>query len=274
MSGAPPSHAFVVLAYGRSPYLESCLASLAAQHVEVPRSVSTSTPYDGLDEVCARHGATLRVHGPNRGIGHDWNMAYAGADTDWVTLAHQDDVYEPGYTAFVRERAAAHPDDRMIWSTYYEIVDGRRRPTVAMLRIKRALLELGFLGAGRITARARKRAVLRLGNPVSCPAVALNRRVLGDFRFRDDMKTNMDWVAWLDIAEQPGGISLSRRPLVGHRIHPDSETSATIAGGDRYREDLEVFRRLWPDRVARSLAAVYTRSYRSNSLDSGPTGVA
>ena len=49
---------------------------------------------------------------------------------------------------------------------------------------------------------------------------------------------------------------------------------ATIAGGDRYREDLEVFRRLWPDGVARALAAVYTRSYRSNRVDSGPAGAA
>jgi len=269
--GGSPTHAFVVAAYGRSPYLEACLESLAAQDVEVPRSVSTSTPFAGLDDLCARHGATLRVHGPNRGIGHDWNAAYAAADTDWVTLAHQDDVYEPGYTAFVRDRARAHADDRMIFSTYYELVDGARRPTVAMLRIKRVLLELGFMGASRITSRRRKRRVLRLGNPVSCPAVALNRRVLGDFRFRDDMKTNMDWVAWLDIADQPGGITLSRQPLVGHRIHPGSETSATIAGGERFREDVEVFRRLWPDPVARALASVYTRSYHSNSLDpAGP----
>jgi hypothetical protein len=260
------SHSFVVLAYGESPYLGECLASLSGQDHPVPVVVSTSTPHPGLDQMCATHGATLQVHGPNRGIGHDWNVAYASATSDWVTLAHQDDVYSPAYTSFVQDRAAAHPDDRMVFSTYYEIANGQRRPTVPMLRIKRVLLELGFLGATRVTSRARKRRVLRFGNPVSCPAVALNKRVLGDFRFRDDMKTNMDWVAWLDIADEPAGIGLSREPLVGHRIHPGSETSASIGQGDRYREDLEIFERLWPAPLARLITSVYTRSYRSNKL--------
>jgi glycosyltransferase involved in cell wall biosynthesis len=260
------SHSFVVLAYGESPYLDECLASLSSQEHPVPVVVSTSTPHPGLDRTCTAHGATLRVHGPNRGIGHDWNVGYASATTDWVTLAHQDDVYNPEYTSFVRDSAAAHPGDRMVFSTYYEIANGQRRPTVSMLRIKRILLELGFLGATRVNSRARKRRVLRFGNPVSCPTVALNKRALGDFRFRDDMKTNMDWLAWLDIADEPGGIGLSRRPLVGHRIHARSETSTTISEGDRYREDLEIFERLWPAPIARLIASVYARSYRSNEL--------
>lgn len=253
-------------AYGSSAYLEECLASLGAQALRVPVVVSTSTPYVGLERLCAAHGATLSMHGPNRGIGHDWNMAYASATTDWVTLAHQDDVYDSTYAAFVQARAAAHPDDRMVFSTCYELVNGRRRPTVSMLRVKRLLLELGFLGAARVTSRARKRRLLRFGNPVPCPAVTLNKRMLPDFRFREDMKTNMDWVAWLDIADQPGGIGVSRRPLVGHRIHPGSETSSAIHHGDRFREDLEIFERLWPRPLASLLASVYARSSRSNEV--------
>ena len=70
----------------------------------------------------------------------------------------------------------------------------------------------------------------------------------------------------LDIAERPGGISLSRDPLVGHRIHAGCETSASIDGGERYREDLEVFERLWPGPVARALATVYARAYHSNEV--------
>lgn len=263
---SPPTHSFVVPAYGVSPYLDACLDSLAAQTVDVPRLVSTSTPSDALEAICRRHEVPLVVHGPNRGIGHDWNAAYRAATTDWVTLAHQDDVYEPGYAAFVRARATAFPGDAMVFSTYYEIVDGARRPTVAMLRFKRVLLELGFLGADRITSTFRKRAVLRFGNPVACPAVTLNKARLGDFAFRDDMRTNMDWVAWLDVAAHPGGFNLSRRPLVGHRVHPDSETSATIGDGERRSEDLEVFERLWPAPVARVIAGAYTRSYRSNDV--------
>jgi glycosyltransferase involved in cell wall biosynthesis len=266
MSGPRPAHSFVVPAYGRSPYLGACLRSLAEQSVPSPVVVSTSTPYDGLDELCEQHGARLVVHGPNQGIGHDWNMALRAAETDWVTLAHQDDLYAAGYSAFVARVAADHPDDLLAFSTYDEVEGDRKRDTVPMLRVKRVMLELAFLGRGRITSRRSKRRALRLGNPIGCPAVAINRAAAPDFAFRTDMKTNMDWMAWLDLAERPGGFSLDRRPLMTHRIHAASETSATIDAGDRRREDRTVFERLWPSPIAGGLTALYGVSYRSNAV--------
>lgn len=265
MTGGDPTHSFVVPAYGESPWLGRCLESLQAQDVTVAVAVSTSTPFAGLEALCERHGAQLVVHSPNRGIGNDWNAALRAASTDWVTLAHQDDLYEPGYSAAVLDRARRFPDDLMAFTGYYELVGDARRDTVAMLRVKRLLLELGFLGSERITSRARKRLVLRFGNPIPCPAVALNRRALAEFAFRDDLRTTLDWWAWLDVFDRAGGVSYERQPLVGHRIHPSSETSAAIDDGDRRREDRAVFDQLWPRPVAALLSGLYTRSYRSNS---------
>ena len=76
----------------------------------------------------------------------------------------------------------------------------------------------------------------------------------------------MDWMAWLDLAERPGGFTLERTPLMSHRIHAGSETSATIDAGDRRREDRTVFERLWPSPIAGGLTAVYGMSYRSNAV--------
>ena len=264
MSG--PLHTFVVLAYGRSPFLESCLESLRGQSVASVVTVSTSTPFAGLEDVCARFGADLRVHGPNRGIGHDWNMGLRAAETAWVTLAHQDDVYAPGYAAFVHEVAARHPDDLLAFCAYDELVGDRTRAPVPMLRVKRGLIEAAYLGRERITGRRAKRRLLRFGNPVACPTVALHRARLADFGFRADMKTNMDWMAWLDLADREGGFSFERAPLVSHRIHAESETSATIGSGSRSDEDLQVFERLWPRPLARGLSKLYALSYRSNTV--------
>jgi len=259
-------HSFVVPAYGETPHLDTCLRSLASQLVPTPVVVSTSTPYDGLDAVCAEHGARLVVHEPNRGIGHDWNAALWAADTTWVTLAHQDDVYEPRYSRAIRDHVTAWPNDLLVFTDYYEIVDGARRPTVAMLRVKKVLLEVGFLGRRRLARRRSKQRVLRLGNPIACPSAALNTRRMTDFRFREGLAANMDWFAWLDIAARDGGIGYVREALLGHRIHRDTETSAAISDGKRYQEDLEAFKTLWPMPVARVLAAAYTRSYRSNTV--------
>jgi hypothetical protein len=227
--------------------------------------VSTSTPNAHTEEACRRHGASLQVHGPNRGIGHDWNMGLRLATTPWVTLAHQDDVYAPTYAAYAQQVARDHPDDLIAFCTYGELLpDDTVRSVAPMLRVKRALIEASFLGRARITTPRSKRRLLRFGNPVPCPAVSINRAAAPSLSFREDMRTNMDWVAWLELADLPGGFNVVREPLMHHRIHPLSETSATIAGGHRRSEDRMVFDRLWPAAIARALSSIYELSYRSN----------
>ena len=81
-------HSFVVPAYGRSPYLEACLESLAAQVRKSPVIVTTPSPYPGLEALAARYGASLVVNPAGGGIGRDWNFALAQATTPWVTIAH------------------------------------------------------------------------------------------------------------------------------------------------------------------------------------------
>lgn len=269
---AEPIHTFVVVAYGLSPHLEACLTSLRRQTVASAVTLSTSTPFDGLDELCARYDVTLAVHGPNRGIGHDWNMGLRAARTDWVTLAHQDDIYAPGYAAFVHDVAVRHPDDLLAFCAYDELAGDEDRERVPMLRVKRALVELAFVGRHHIAGRRAKRRLLRFGNPVACPTVALHRARLADFAFRTDMRTNMDWMAWLDLAAREGGFSVERAPLVSHRIHAGSETSAAIGTGHRADEDRQVFDRLWPRPVASSLSRLYALSYRSNVVAEAARG--
>ena len=134
-----PLHSFVVPAYGETPHLDTCLRSLASQLVPTPVVVSTSTPYDGLDAVCAEHGARLVVHEPNRGIGHDWNAALWAADTTWVTLAHQDDVYEPRYSRAIRDHVTAWPNDLLVFTDYDEETGSGERGHTLNLVIKRML---------------------------------------------------------------------------------------------------------------------------------------
>src|SRR5437763_141463 len=98
MSGhAASSHAFVVMAYGDSPFLGNCLGSLRAQSVRSEILVTTSTPSAYIDQMAARHGAALIVNGEKAGIAADWNFALSAPEARRVTLAHQDDVYFPRF---------------------------------------------------------------------------------------------------------------------------------------------------------------------------------
>ena len=69
------SHTFVIPAYGHSVHLRDCLASLRAQTRPSRIVIATSTPFDGLEALAAEFSAELVTHGPNAGIGHDWNFA-------------------------------------------------------------------------------------------------------------------------------------------------------------------------------------------------------
>lgn len=262
-------HCFVVPAHGESPHLEECLRSLAAQTVPSRIIVTTSTPNPLISGLATRYAAALHVNDRQEGIGADWNFALGAADATWVTLAHQDDVYLPDFLAQCQHGIGHHPDALLALTDYAEIIEGRTRSRSTLLRIKRVLLELGFLGRSRTASRFLKTNTLRFGCAISCPTVTLN---LGkaNLRFRTDLKVDLDWAAWLELARQPGAFVYIRQPLMLHRVHPASETSGAIADGHRAREDADILRQLWPRFIADAIAATYRIAYRSNEARSTP----
>jgi hypothetical protein len=132
------------------------------------------------------------------------------------------------------------------------------------LHIKRALRRRAF-GARECIADARDKVrLLSLGNPICCPSVMFNRPTLGDFRFPGGFQTNLDWMAWLDLARRPGGFVYVPEKLVSKGVHPGSATTATIANRAREREDRAIFDTLWPRPIAATLAGIYKLGYRAN----------
>lgn len=263
-SATDATHCFVVPAYGDSPHLRACLDSLRAQTRRSPIVLCSSTPHAGLQALADEYGAGLVLHSPNAGIGHDWNAALEQASTEWVTLAHQDDVYLPEFTQRTLTMAARQSQAAMVMTGYGELIDSKVaeswvRLFSPMLLVKRMLLELGFLGRSAVANPAAKRRLLRFGCPVPCPTVTL--RTNTGLRFREDLKVNLDWEAWLRLAAQAGAFAYVRQTLMLHRIHADSETSDGIRAGVRAREDLMMFQAQWPAPIARMLARAYAMSY-------------
>lgn len=255
-------HAFVVPAYGCSPYLRDCLVSLRGQTRPSSIVISTSTPSDWLTRLAEEFEVRLMEHGPNRGIGRDWNRAMSSVDADWVTLAHQDDVYLPRFAEQTCDVLLRNPAAILAMTGYGELVGSRTRTLTPMLGVKRLLQELAFLGRVGVDARATKRRLLSFGCAIPCPTVTLRRDTTIDL-FREDLKVNLDWDAWLRLAEVSGSFVRVRPVSMMHRIHAASETSDGIRAGVRAREDLAMFQRFWPAPIARLLARVYAASYEA-----------
>lgn len=260
------THAFVVPAYGHSPHLRDCLASLSAQEKRSSIVLCTSTPFEGLEALCEEFGARLVSHGPNRGIAHDWNVALGEAGTDWVTLAHQDDIYLPDFVQRTTALVERHPDAILAFTDYEEMDGNGVRSRSMPLRIKRWLVEGGMWAREQAAGRWSKTNLLRFGCSIACPTVTLRRETIPEgVRFDGRYRVNLDWDFWLRLArEVPGSFVCDRGILMRHRIHESSETTAGIVDGVRAREDLELFNRLWPGPVARLLAHAYGMSYSYN----------
>lgn len=258
-------HAFVIPAYGDSPHLESCLQSILAQ--TRPGSevvIATSTPSAYVAQVAQRFAVPLAINPRRANIGSDWNFALGAVRAPLVTIAHQDDSYRPDYLARMREALDRTPDASIAFSDFVETTDAGLRPLHVNLRIKRYLTRRAFGAAGAIRDEPSKRRLLAWGNPLCCPSVVLNRGLLPDFTFTESLHSNLDWEAWLRLAERAGAFVYVREPLVIRRIHLHSETSAAIADRRRRDEDRAMFARLWPGPVAALIAAVYQASYLGN----------
>lgn len=256
-------HSFVVPAFGVSAHLRHCLDSLHAQTATGSEILlTTSTPSGALERIASEYAVGYYVHGPNAGIGRDWNAALDRATRGWVTIAHQDDVYSPDFVCETMRLVEATPDAVLVMTRYAEIVGdtGMVSNASMMLRIKAALLELGFLGRSSVRRERDKQRLLRFGCPVPCPSVTLGPG-LQALRFREDLKVDLDWEAWLRAAFIPGAFCYSRRTLMHHRIHADSETSSGVRDGVRAKEDAAMFAALWPAPLARLLARAYALSY-------------
>jgi glycosyltransferase involved in cell wall biosynthesis len=258
-------HTFAIPVYRAAPNLGALIDSLQSQTGARSEILfASSTPSVELEAFAKRYALPLYINPSREGIAADWNFALGAARTDFVTLAHQDDLFAPDYAAQLVGALRRHPGSFLAFCDYTEHTPLGARPTNINLRIKRALRRRAF-GARECIADTRdKLRLLSFGNPICCPSVMLNRSTIGDFRFPDGFQTNLDWMAWLVLARRPGGFVYVCERLVSKGVHAGSETTATIANRAREREDRVLFDALWPRPIAAALAAIYRLGYRAN----------
>jgi glycosyltransferase involved in cell wall biosynthesis len=258
-------HSFVIPVYRAAPHLTALIESLHAQTGKRSEILlASSTPSAELEAFASRYQLPLHINPQRIDIAADWNFALEKAKTGLVTLAHQDDVFAPAYVGQLASALRRHPSALLAFSDYSEHTALGARPANINLTIKRALRRRAFGVREIITEPCQKTRLLSLGNPICCPSVMFNRAELRDFRFPKGFKTNLDWMAWLELARRPGGFVYVREYLVSKGVHADSETTASIANRARQREDRAIFDALWPRPVAAALATLYKFGYRAN----------
>lgn len=258
-------HTFVICAYKESPYLEECIQSLKKQSVSSDILMATSTPNEFLKALSEKYKIKLFINQGEKGIAGDWNFAYSIARTPLVTLAHQDDLYMKDYVKMMLKSLNEAKKPLIAFSDYYERRNGETVKNNKLLRVKRFLLfPLRFrLFWGN---RWIRRRILSLGSPICCPAVTMVKTELPMSLFENNMKSNIDWQAWEKISKQKGSFVYIPIGLMEHRIHSDSTTSEVVGEKRRREEDLIMYRKFWPEWIARILEHFYQSSEESNKI--------
>jgi len=263
------NHTFVVCAYKESAFLDDTVSRIIGQSVESRVLISTSTPNGTISGVAKKYGLEVCIN-PNGGTSaKDWNFAYAQAETDYVTLAHQDDVYEAEFAEKTLNALESAKNPIIAYTDYYELrhedagSEGARVERNKILGIKRLMLGTIDIAKGSRWLRNR---VLSLGYPMCCAGTTYVKRRFGALDFIPDWHNSHDWELVIRFAKEKGEFLYIRELLLGHRIYLESQTTNTIGSGVRYREDLDCFRRYWPEPVARAIMKRYSKAYDSNKL--------
>ena len=259
-------HTFAVCAFKESPYLEECLQSLMSQTVKSNIIIATSTPNDFIFSMGKKYSAPVIVNPGEGGITQDWNFAYTHADSKYVTIAHQDDVYDPGYLETALKKLEGSRKPLIFFSDYYEIRGSEKTYKNQLLQIKRLmLLPIRLPMAER--SRWIRRRILSFGSPICCPSVTFAKADLPYAVFQHGFRACEDWQAWEMISKIKGDFLYSPKALMGHRIHEDSETSAIIEDHGRTEEEYIMYRKFWPEKIARMLNRAYSKAQGSNHLE-------
>ena len=282
-------HCFVICAYQNSPYLEECILSLKRQKVSPPSVILlyTSTPFREVRELADKYDIPMQIGESGKdeaGIAADWNGALNAAREQgfrYVTLAHQDDVYEPDYAECMikalQDDEALGERPQIAFTDYYEIRKSGRISENTNLRIKQLLLTPLKSRLLRHAIWARRLAIC-LGNAIYCPSVTYVLPNLEQYSdedssdcrtlnlFHGTMGSNIDWQLWEELSKQKGSFLYLPERLMGHRIHESSTTSELIRDERRREEDLYMLEKFWPKWIAEGIEYFYQGAEKSNCM--------
>lgn len=262
------NHTFAICAYKESPYLEECITSLMEQTVKSEIFIATSTPNKYIDDIAANYNLKVYVNEGESGITQDWNFAYSKVQTDYVTIAHQDDKYAPEYVENLLAYTAKAKKPLLFFTDYAEIRNGEIVTTNKILKVKRIMLFI-MRPKAMWGSRFIRRRVLSLGSPICCPSATYYRPNLMKQVFLNGFRADEDWEAWERLSKLKGDFIFCNKILTYHRIHEDSETTKILNDNKRSEEDYIMYQKFWPKCIAKMLTKAYSKSEESNNMKQG-----
>lgn len=237
---------FAIPFYKQRTYLEKAVQSVFAQTVTDWRLlISDESPAGEAAELLRKYDDPRMQISRNdgaRGMAENWNRCLDIAETDLVTLLHEDDELLPWY-ANVMVRALARDPRAAAMSCRARVIDAAGRTAFSFVdRFKDFLKPVGrtpcaLRGPGGI-------ADLLRGNFIMCPTVCYRRQRIGARRFDPHWKFVLDLDFFTRLLGEGESIVVLPEVAYAYRRHTSNTTVAYTANLLRFREEVSLYERL------------------------------
>ena len=127
---------FAICAYKESPYLEECIKSIINQTIKPNIIMTSSTKNKYIEDLAKKYDIPVYFKKGKSDIQDDWNFAVSKCDTELVTVAHQDDKYEPNFLEEILKKYTSK--ELMITTNNYYLIN-EKSVDDKNLKVKRIL---------------------------------------------------------------------------------------------------------------------------------------
>lgn len=260
-------HTFVICAYKESQFLEDCIRSLRAQIVKSDIKIATSTPNEYIYNIAKKYNIEVFVNNLEKSeeisnIGNDWQFAYNIAETELVTIAHQDDIYLKNYTRDLLKYKKKYPDMILFTTSSITLKNGKIK-MLGKVEIIKKILRLPIRCNELNSLSIVKRLAITFGNPIIAPSCAYDKRLCPKDLFLSKFQFALDWECLLRLAQMEGRFVMSETPGICYRIHDEATTKKSIMDNSRQREESIMFDKLLPKPIASIYKKLYQNSYKA-----------
>lgn len=260
-------HTFVICAYKESPFLEDCIRSLKRQNIKSHIKIATSTVNEYISDMGKKYNIevlenNLKTDGDISNIGRDWQFAYNIAETDLVTITHQDDYYLKDYVSNLLKYKEKYPD-MMLFTTSSLTLKNKKLMPFGKVAIIKKILRLPLRCNHLNHLKFIKKLAITFGNPIIAPSCTYDKRLCPKDLFMSKFKFVLDWECLLRLSGLDGRFVLMEKPGIVYRIHDGATTKKSIADNTRQTEESIMFDRLLPGVLGKAYKELYKNSYNA-----------
>ena len=232
-------HTFVILAYNISDNLEECIKSVINQSVKSNIIIATSTPNNYIIDLASEYSLGVMVNKAKSNKGRDYNFAINSFNTELVTIAHQDDLYDRNYTKEILNCYKKNKKATIIFTDNYEIyIDKKIKKSKKLFWKRYFLLPLKFSIFQKM--KFFKLRSLRRDKYICTSSITFVKKNIDGDIFPTNLKYDNDWQGLIDLAKKDTRFVYLKKKLVGYR-QEEKEVNK-----NKIKEDEKILSSMYP----------------------------